>query len=293
MRSFRSDEAVGLNNDLYYLEDAVDIFSRKWNSQVLYVVYHKDPVEYRDITNHINISSKMLSKTLSELLERDLIIRREDEEQGRVIYTISPEGGELVHHLEDLIRWQRQRNDNLEILLVEDDKMAAELIARQVDDIIPDGYTLHQESTVAQAKSKVSAELDYVLLDRRLPDGKQGAELTRLVRAECESCFILIVSGVTPDREIVKLDIDDYVVKPVSRDELAAHIESVEGRRGLTDLKKEYLAARSKQVGLLTAYGRTAESRPEYRLLNEIIERLPLDEATKNTLESNVPSVTQ
>nr|ABQ76116.1 probable response regulator [uncultured haloarchaeon] len=118
MRSFRSDEAVGLNNDLYYLEDAVDIFSRKWNSQVLYVVYHKDPVEYRDITNHINISSKMLSKTLSELLERDLIIRREDEEQGRVIYTISPEGGELVHHLEDLIRWQRQRNDNLEILLV-------------------------------------------------------------------------------------------------------------------------------------------------------------------------------
>jgi YesN/AraC family two-component response regulator len=105
--------------------------------------------------------------------------------------------------------------------------------------------------------------------------------------------MIMIVSGVAPDRKLLRLDTDDYVVKPVDRDELAAHIESIEARRGLTDVKREYLAARSKQAAFLDAYGRAAEARPEYRLLTEIIERLPLDEATRTALESMVPAVTE
>jgi DNA-binding response OmpR family regulator len=197
----------------------------------------------------------------------------------------------LVHQLEGLVRWQRPQHDEVEILLVEDDKMAAELLAEQIDDIVSEGYALYQEPTLEEAKEHVSTGLDYALLDRRLPGGKQGDELVRFIRSECPSCFILIVSGVAPDRKLLMLDIDDYVIKPVDRNKLAAHIESIEARRGLTDVKREYLAARSKQAALLAAYGRAAEARPEYRLLTEIIERLPLDEATQTALESKVPPV--
>ena len=288
-----SGERVSTDADLPHLKSAVDIFSRKWNPQVLYVIYHIEPVQYGEIANELDISSKMLSKTLSELLDRGLILRYEDEDEQHVLYTTAPQGGELVHRLEGLVRWQKQQHGELKILLVEDDKMAAKLLADQIGDIVSEGYTLYQEPTVEEAKEHVSTGLDYVLLDRRLPGGKQGDELVRAVKSECRSCMIMIVSGVAPDRKLLRLDTDDYVVKPVDRDELAAHIESIEARRGLTDVKREYLATRSKQAAFLDAYGRAAEARPEYRLLTEIIERLPLDEATRTALESMVPAVTE
>lgn len=280
-----------LNKDIHNLKYVIDVFSHKWNPQVLYVIYRTGPIGYSEIDSHIDISSKMLSNALGDLVDRGLIRRYEDDDSERILYAATPQGEALASHLGSLIDWQKTHNDETEILLVEDDKMAAELIHKQIDQIVDDGYTLHHESTASQALSRLSTQIDYVILDRRLPSGKQAVNLTQRIRDVCQSCHILILSGVVPGREILKLAIDDYLEKPADREELATHIESLRARRGLSGVKQAYLAARSKQVALRSAHGWAAESQPAYQLLNEIIDHLSLSEKEKRALESDVPPV--
>ena len=280
-----------INENIHRLKYVVDIFSHKWNPQVLYVISQIEPIGYSEIGSNIDVSSKMLSNALDELVDYGLIRRYEHDDSERILYAVTPQGEALASHLESLIDWQKAHNNETEILLIEDDRMATELIRDQIDQIITDSYTLYHESTASQALSRISQETDYVILDRRLPDGKQAVNLTQRIRDMYQSCYILVLSGVVPGREILKLAIDSYLEKPADREELAAHIESFKARQGLTDVKQAYLAARSKQVALRSAHGWAAESRSAYQLLNEIISHLPISKEEKTTLESHVPPV--
>lgn len=280
-----------LNQDIHSLKHVVNIFSHKWNPQVLYIVYRTGPIGYGEVDCNLDISSRMLSNALDELVDHGLIRRYEHDDSERLLYTVTPQGEALASHLNGLIEWQKTHHNETEILLVEDDKMAAELIRDQIDQIMADGYTLHHESTASQALGRVSQRMDYVILDRRLPGGTQAVNLTQRIRDTCQSCLILILSGIVPNQDILKLATDDYLEKPVDREELAAHLESLEARQGLTDIKQAYLAARSKQVALRSAHGWAAESRRAYQLLNEIIGHLPLSQEEKSELEPDVPPV--
>ncbi len=47
---------VSTDADLPHLKSAVEIFSRKWNPQVLYVIYHTEPVRYGEIANELSFA---------------------------------------------------------------------------------------------------------------------------------------------------------------------------------------------------------------------------------------------
>lgn len=76
----------------------------------------------------------------------------------------------------------------------------------------------------------VDPDYDVVLLDRRLPDGKDGLNICKQMRAEGVNTPVIVLSahGETVDRvRGLHTGADDYIVKPFSHDELLARIAAI------------------------------------------------------------------
>lgn len=117
------------------------------------------------------------------------------------------------------------------LLLVEDDLRLADAL---IGALRSHGYDVRHAAT---AEAALAAEpVDVVLLDLGLPD-RDGVEVCRELRARFDmaQAAIIIVTARGQERERVlglRSGADDYVVKPLSLEELRARIEAVLRRRG-------------------------------------------------------------
>ena len=129
----------------------------------------------------------------------------------------------------------------MRLLLVEDElRLAGALTtALERERFVVD----HMDCLATAREAAASAAYDLALLDRTLPDG-DGLDLIPELRARSPGVPILILSalGDVPDR-IAGLDegADDYLIKPVSIDEMLARIRAV--RRRTPDLATEEIDA--------------------------------------------------
>jgi DNA-binding response OmpR family regulator len=106
------------------------------------------------------------------------------------------------------------------VLLVEDEDALREAYAR----LLEETYDVTAVATGEAALDAVSDDIDIVLLDRRLSD-VHGDEVLRELQAENYDCYVAMVTAVDPDFDIIEMGIDDYLVKPLSTDELKAAVE--------------------------------------------------------------------
>ncbi|MGO8858032.1 MAG: winged helix-turn-helix domain-containing protein [Steroidobacteraceae bacterium] len=123
----------------------------------------------------------------------------------------------------------------MRILLIEDDSMVGRALKAGMRQ---DGHAADWVSTASAAHAAwlaPSSDLvpyDAVIVDLGLPDGS-GVDLIRKARARGTKAVILIVTsrGRIADR-IAGLDAgaDDYMVKPIDLDELAARLRAIERR---------------------------------------------------------------
>jgi DNA-binding response OmpR family regulator len=110
------------------------------------------------------------------------------------------------------------------ILLVDDDL----LLCRSVERCLRQrGFNIHTVHTAVEAmRSAATMEHDVILLDWVLPD-RDGVTLLREFRAAEISVPILMLTGqqaVADKVRVLDMGADDYLVKPVAGDELAARI---------------------------------------------------------------------
>jgi len=101
------------------------------------------------------------------------------------------------------------------VLVVEDD---TELRA-MYDRVLSAFYAVSTAATGADAVAAMTDDTDVVLLDRRLPD-TDAATLVRDLKRRYGDCYVALVTVMQPDFDIVDLSIDDYLVKPVTTDQL-------------------------------------------------------------------------
>jgi DNA-binding response OmpR family regulator len=100
-------------------------------------------------------------------------------------------------------------------------------------------------------------DIDIVLLDRRMPD-VSGDDVLSALRERGADCPIAIVTAVDPDVDIVEMGFDEYLVKPIERDDVVGTIERLLDRTKYRDDLQEYFACVSKR-SVLEEYVESAE----------------------------------
>jgi DNA-binding response OmpR family regulator len=114
----------------------------------------------------------------------------------------------------------------VKILVVEDDPDISDLLRRVLE---ADGYNVEVTSDSAGAMRSVEAGLpDLVLLDVVL-GGEDGRDLLVKLRQKSDVPAVFLTGrGLEGDRIAgLRMGADDYIVKPFSRGELSARIETV------------------------------------------------------------------
>lgn len=164
-----------------------------------------------------------------------------------------------------------EADDPVATVLVVDDEPD---IVALYEDYLRDTYDVRTAPGGDAALDRLDADVDVVLLDRRMP-GTAGDEVLAAIEERGFTVRVALVTATSPDFDIVDMGIEDYLVKPVTRAEVRETVsrlllidEYSERRRRLQTLevKRNVLALEKTQAELRDS--------DEYRRLCGEIQRL-------------------
>jgi DNA-binding response OmpR family regulator len=159
------------------------------------------------------------------------------------------------------------------ILIVDDESAVTDVYAAHLEA----EYDVRTAYGGSEALEKLDADVDAVLLDRRMP-GMSGDEVLANIREDEYDVRVAMVTAVDPDFDILDMGFDDYVVKPVSRDELYETVDRLLTYSDYDDTFQEYFSLVSKRAALETSKSQSAlETSEEYQDLDERIDALEAD----------------
>ena len=161
-------------------------------------------------------------------------------------------------------------DEDLTILVVDDE--------RDIADLYTTWLSMEHDVRTAyggeEALEKVDEDVDIVFLDRQMPSSS-GDEVLEAIRERALDCRVVMVTAVDPDFDIVEMEFDDYLTKPVMREDLQEAVESMCERDDYNETLQEYYALTSKKATL------EAEKTPselqnseEYQQMVERVEEL-------------------
>lgn len=166
------------------------------------------------------------------------------------------------------------------VLVVEDESDLADLYAAWLGD----SYRVQTAYGGREALEELSPAVDVVLLDRRMP-GLSGDEVLAAIQERDVSCQVAMVTAVEPDFDVLSMGFDDYLVKPVARDDLFDTVDDLE-RRGTYDSGVQEMFSLASKKGVLEAEKTDSElaENEEYQELEHRLESLR--EKLDTTIES-------
>ncbi|MFT4889924.1 MAG: DNA-binding response OmpR family regulator [Halobacteriales archaeon] len=161
-------------------------------------------------------------------------------------------------------------NDGPHVLVVDDEPRLADLFATWIEG----QYSVEAAYDGESALEAVTDSVEVVLLDRRMP-GLSGDEVLERIRDRVADCRVVMVTAVDPDFDIIEMGFDDYLVKPVSKEDLLDVIETVLIRSEYaTDVQEYYSLASKKALLEAEKPEQELEDNEEYRDLRERVEEL-------------------
>lgn len=160
--------------------------------------------------------------------------------------------------------------DKATLLVVDDERDIADLYTTW----LKERYEVRKAYGGQEALDKVGETVDIVFLDRQMPD-YSGDEVLERIREQELDCRVVMVTAVDPDFDIVGMGFDDYLTKPVMREDLVDSVETMLERDEYDETLQEYYALTAKKATL------EAEKPPselqeneEYREMVERVETL-------------------
>lgn len=173
-----------------------------------------------------------------------------------------------------------------EILVVEDESSLASLY----ETWLGEEYEIHRATNGEEALDLVDDTIDVVLLDRRLPE-MSGDELLGRIREKDLDCQVAMVTAVAPDFDILRLDIDEYVQKPVDEEKLKSVVSQLYRRKSIEEAISGFLQLVTKKDVLESEKsGDELEDHPEYKSLkSELVgRRRQIDSLLSELAESGI-----
>jgi DNA-binding response OmpR family regulator len=132
------------------------------------------------------------------------------------------------------------------VLVVDDEPDVADAYAAQLQD----EYIVSTAYSGQEALDELDDSVEVVLLDRRMP-GISGDEVLDTIRDRGLDCRVAMVTAVDPDFDIIEMPFDDYVIKPVSRDDLFSTIERLLTTSEYESKLRNYYALTAKHATLM------------------------------------------
>ena len=173
--------------------------------------------------------------------------------------------------------------DTTSVLIVEDEPELAELYATWLED----RFRVETAHDGTDATEAIDETFDVVLLDRRIP-GQSGVDVLDAIRDRGLESRVAMVTAVEPDFDIVDMRFDDYLLKPVSRDELRNGIDRLLLRRAYDEQLQEFFTLASKKAMLVSQKSEAElQSSQEYAELEDrlAVLRVQVDETRTELLE--------
>lgn len=145
------------------------------------------------------------------------------------------------------------------VLVVDDETQFAESVALWLEPV----WDVIVANDGDEAVEKFGPHVDVVLLDRRMPS-MSGDEALERIREQDGDARIAMMTAVTPDWDIVDMDFDCYLEKPVSREEV---VETADELFARTEYARELQALFSlaSKIGLLRSRYPESELREDER----------------------------
>ncbi len=158
----------------------------------------------------------------------------------------------------------------VDILVVDDESRLADLFAAW----LKTDWDVETAYDGESALEKMQDSVEIVLLDRRMP-GLSGDEVLSEIRDQGYDCRVVMVTAVDPDFDIIEMGFDDYLVKPVSKDELLDVVERVETRSSYeADIQRYYSLVSKKSLLETEKSDRELEASEEYSELCGQVDEL-------------------
>ena len=136
-------------------------------------------------------------------------------------------------------------SDRPTVLVVEDERALIELYVRWLEG----AYDVRTAEGGQAALEQLDDEVDVILLDRLMP-GMSGDEVLVEAKERVPSAKVAMVTAVEPDFDVIAMGFDDYLTKPVEREELLDAIERLLSRSTFAELEQELYALVAKQSAL-------------------------------------------
>jgi DNA-binding response OmpR family regulator len=133
------------------------------------------------------------------------------------------------------------------VLVVDDEPDVADAYAAQLET----EFTVSTAYSGQEALDGLDDSVDVVLLDRRMP-GISGDEVLEHIRERGIDCRVAMVTAVDPDFDIIEMPFDDYVIKPVSREDLFETIDRLLTSSEYEKNLREYYAMTAKHATLMS-----------------------------------------
>jgi len=169
------------------------------------------------------------------------------------------------------------------VLVVDDEPELADLYAAW----LRGEYDVRTAYGGAKAISAIESGVDVAFIDRLMPR-MSGSELLTHIRSEGYDCRVAIVTAIEPDFDIIEMGFDEYMVKPIDREELREVVNALVTRSTYDEQIQEFFALASKR-GALQAEKTSRELRESdaYGELTAEFERLKAElERTTERLRS-------
>lgn len=172
------------------------------------------------------------------------------------------------------------------VLVVEDEQHLADLYT----DYLAERYEVRTAYSGEEAIDMLANDIDVVLLDRRMPV-TSGNEVLAAIEEDGFDPRVAMVTAVEPDFDIIDLGVDDYLVKPVSKNALLEVVDRLltitEYSNRLQDLTSKKLKRNVLRVEKPKTELRESE---RYAELESDIERLEetLDNLSKDLSEEDL-----
>lgn len=158
--------------------------------------------------------------------------------------------------------------DGATVLVVDDDPACRDLHSIWLDD----EYDVLTAADGETALDHVGAA-DVMLLDRQMPR-LDGEAVARHVRSGDHECFVVMISGVEPDFDMLDLPVDEYLTKPVSRGDVCEVVQTMVSRARCQRLLREYSSLSARKAALeLRKSPATLAASPEYDQLVTQLEQ--------------------